>query len=288
MDAPAQLQQLIGGNTELPSLPEVYLKASALLEDEDSSIRDIGDVVELDPAIAARVLKVVNSAYFGLPNQVSSVHQAISLLGRVQLKQIILGAVLVNVMSFDSVGSFTSHSFWEHSVKGAVLSRLLAREAGETDAESLFTAGLLRDMGKPLLYSKVPEVMQGFEPLRERIDIERYECDKLGFSHSEVTEFLLLNWKVPPMISTCVRHHHNSGYQGEYTREVQLVYLANQLSYQAPAMDEDECLEQLDQVPNWDLPGLAVEQIMQVTQIADDMVFTVMDSLGMIAMEIDV
>jgi hypothetical protein len=79
---PVTLEQLIGKGQDLPSLPEIYLRVSEQLEDENSSVQQIGDTVQNDPAISTRVLKMVNSAYYGLPNQVSSIAQAVSLLGR--------------------------------------------------------------------------------------------------------------------------------------------------------------------------------------------------------------
>jgi hypothetical protein len=85
---PVTLEQLIGKGQDLPSLPEIYLRVSEQLEDENSSVQQIGDTVQNDPAISTRVLKMVNSAYYGLPNQVSSIAQAVSLLGRERLKHI--------------------------------------------------------------------------------------------------------------------------------------------------------------------------------------------------------
>ncbi|NCF38120.1 MAG: HDOD domain-containing protein [Gammaproteobacteria bacterium] len=94
---PVTLEQLIGKGQDLPSLPEIYLRVSEQLEDENSSVQQIGDTVQNDPAISTRVLKMVNSAYYGLPNQVSSIAQAVSLLGRERLKHILIGSVLRGV-----------------------------------------------------------------------------------------------------------------------------------------------------------------------------------------------
>ena len=87
---PVTLEQLIGKGQDLPSLPEIYLRVSEQLEDEGSTVQQIGDTVQNDPAITTRVLKMVNSAYYGMPNEVASVSQAVSLLGRERLKHILM------------------------------------------------------------------------------------------------------------------------------------------------------------------------------------------------------
>ena len=124
---PITLESLIGSGQDLPSLPEISLRVSEQLEDGTSSVYQIGDTVQNDPAITTRVLKMVNSAYYGLPNQVSSVAQAVSLLGRERLKHILIGSVLRGVFSAQDNPAFSMQVFWQHSIKTAIIARELAR-----------------------------------------------------------------------------------------------------------------------------------------------------------------
>ena len=108
---PVTLEQLIGKGQDLPSLPEIYLRVSEQLEDEGSTVQQIGDTVQNDPAITTRVLKMVNSAYYGMPNEVASVSQAVSLLGRERLKHILIGSVLRGVFSVQENPAFSMQVF---------------------------------------------------------------------------------------------------------------------------------------------------------------------------------
>jgi HD-like signal output (HDOD) protein len=127
IDPPATLEQLVGKGQELPSLPEIYLRVAEQLEDETVTVQQIGDTVQHDPAITTRVLKMVNSAYYGLPNQVASVAQSVSLLGRERLKHILIGSVLRGVFSSGQDNpAFSMQVFWQHSIKTAIIARELA------------------------------------------------------------------------------------------------------------------------------------------------------------------
>ena len=114
IDPPVTLEQLVGKGQELPSLPEIYLRVSEQLEDEATTVQQIGNTVQHDPAITSRVLKMVNSAYYGLPNQVSSVAQSVSLLGRERLRHILIGSVLRGVFSAQDNPAFSMQEFWQH------------------------------------------------------------------------------------------------------------------------------------------------------------------------------
>jgi HD-like signal output (HDOD) protein len=161
---PVTLEQLIGKGQDLPSLPEIYLRVSEQLEDETSTVQQIGDTVQNDPAITTRVLKMVNSAYYGMPNEVASVSQAVSLLGRERLKHILIGSVLRGVFSELENPAFSMQVFWQHSIKTAIIARQLATQVSAIkEPESMFTAGLLHDIGKLLLFNKVPDRMLAAE-----------------------------------------------------------------------------------------------------------------------------
>ena len=141
---------------EIPSLPEVYLKISQLLEDESVSAEKIGNAVQTDPAIASRLLKMVNSAYYGLPNQVSSIAQSVALLGRLRLKHILIGSVLNGVFRDTGGTDFPLEEFWQHSIRTALIARKLGSDSRVIDEpDTLFTAGLLHDIGRLILSSKV-------------------------------------------------------------------------------------------------------------------------------------
>ena len=292
-EPPLTLDSLIGTGQELPSLPEIYIRVSEQLEDETCSVQQIGATVQNDPAIATRVLKMVNSAYYGLPNQVSSVAQSVSLLGRERLRHILIGSVLRGVFNDNDNGhdnpAFSMQEFWQHSIKTAIIARELSTTVGEIEEpESMFTAGLLHDVGKLLLIRKVPERMLAAEEMmsRKRMDILGAEFNQVGLTHTAVAEALMNHWGLPTLLIDCARNHHEVVHDGPNRNASHLIYLANQLSQYVPPIDDQETRDILDDIENWDMGNASLEQIASACQKADDMVFEVMESLGMISIEI--
>ena len=286
---PVTLEQLIGKGQDLPSLPEIYLRVSEQLEDESSTVQKIGDTVQNDPAITTRVLKMVNSAYYGMPNEVASVSQAVSLLGRERLKHILIGSVLRGVFSEQENPAFSMQVFWQHSIKTAIIARQLATQISTIkEAESMFTAGLLHDIGKLLLFNKLPDRMLAAEEymIQKRVDVLSAELSQVGVTHTAVGEALMDHWGLPQLLIDCTRNHHEVVHDGPNRDATHLIYLANCLSTYVPPLDEQETQNILDDIENWDMGYATLEQIAFACQHADDMVFEVMESLGMVALEI--
>ena len=288
-EPPLTLDSLIGTGQDLPSLPEVYIRVSEQLKDESCSVQQIGDTVQNDPAIATRVLKMVNSAYYGLPNQVSSVAQSVSLLGRERLRHILIGSVLRGVFNGKDNPAFSMQEFWQHSIKTAIIARELSTTVREIEEpESMFTAGLLHDIGKLLLIKKVPERVLRAEDMmfRKRMDILSAELNQIGLTHTAVGETLMNHWGLPALLIDCARNHHEAVHDGPNRNASHLIYLANQLSQYVAPIDDQETRDILDYIDNWDMGNASLEQIASACQKADDMVFEVMESLGMISIEI--
>lgn len=286
---PVTLEQLIGKGQDLPSLPEIYLRVSEQLEDESTTVQQIGDTVQNDPAITTRILKMVNSAYYGMPNEVASVSQAVSLLGRERLKHILIGSVLRGVFSEQDNPAFSMQVFWQHSIKTAIIARQLATQISSIqEPESMFTAGLLHDIGKLLLINKIPDRMLVAEEymIQKRVDVLSAELSQVGVTHTAVGEALMDHWGLPQMLIECARNHHEVVHDGPNREATHLIYLANCLSTYVPPLDEEETQNILDDIENWDLGYATLEQVAFACQHADDMVFEVMESLGMIALEI--
>ncbi len=286
---PVTLKELIGKDQDLPSLPEIYLRVSEQLEDEASSVQQIGGTVQNDPAIATRVLKMVNSAYYGMPNEVSSVAQAVSLLGRERLKHILIGSVLRGVFSVPDNPAFSMQVFWQHSIKTAIIARQLATHVSAIqEPDSMFTAGLLHDIGKLLLINKFPERMLAAEEyaIQKRVDVLSAELSQVGVTHTAVGEALMQHWGLPQLLIDCARNHHEVVHDGPNRDATHLIYLANSLGTYVPPLDDQETQNILDDIENWDMGYATFDQVAFACQHADDMVFEVMESLGMVTLEI--
>lgn len=288
------LEPLLKQAGELPSLPEVYIRVTELLETETSTANKIGGAVQTDPTLTARILKLINSAYFGLRNPVTSIPQAVSLLGRKQLRQVLVGSVLSGVFKDFDLSGFPLRDFWQHSVKTAIIARQLAMQnALIIDHEAFFTAGLLHDIGwlviakvNPGSYLQVTEMARAQN--RDIIDVE---TEKFGVSHIEVGVALLEKWGIPGLITECVKKHHDSDHVEPYVIETSIVYMANKLSridMASEDFDEEEAIpEFLASLSNWEQSKCTLEQITIACRLADEQWLDVMESLGMVDLDID-
>jgi putative nucleotidyltransferase with HDIG domain len=287
---PVTLDQLVGEGQELPSLPAVFRLVSEQLDDHSYSLEQIGNTLQNDPAITTRILKLVNSSYYGLPGQVTSVTLAVNLLGRERCKHALIGSVLDGVFEDGENPAFSIQAFWQHSIKTALIARQLADYTdGIEEPEAMFTAGLLHDIGKLLLIERFPEEMLAAEEtmIRRRIDELSAELSQVGLTHTAVGEALMKHWGLPDILIECARYHHETVHDGLNRRATHLVYLANRLSAYVPPLDDSETLAILDDIENWNMGQVSIDQIASACQVADDLVFEVMESLGMVPADID-
>ncbi|MBT8437371.1 MAG: HDOD domain-containing protein [Gammaproteobacteria bacterium] len=290
------LEPLLKQAGELPSLPDVYIRVTELLETESSTGLKIGEAVQSDPALTARILKLINSAYYGLQNPVTSIPQAVTLLGRQQLRQVLVGSVLAGVFKDFDITEFPLRDFWQHSIKTAIIGRQLAMQnARVIDHEAFFTAGLLHDIGwlviakvNPGSYIQITELARS-----QKKDVIQVEFEKLGVSHIDVGVALLDKWGIPGLITQCVKRHHDTDHNGQIAVETSIVYLANKLSrLDLGDIDEQEEEENaiadiLSTIPNWEKTKCTAEQIAIACGLADEQWFEVMESLGMVDLDID-
>jgi putative nucleotidyltransferase with HDIG domain len=288
------LEPLLKQAGQLPSLPEVYIRVTELLENESSTGMKIGEAVQSDPALTARILKLINSAYYGLQNPVTSIPQAVTLLGRQQLKQVLLGSVLAGVFKDFDITAFPLRDFWQHCIKTAIIGRQLGMQnARVLDHEVFFTAGLLHDIGwlviakvNPGSYGQIIELAKA-----ENKDVIEVETEKLGVTHIDVGVALLEKWGIPGLITQCVRRHHDTDHIGSFEIETCIVYLANKLSRLdlGGEQEEEEKLiaDTLSTIPNWEKSKCTAEQITIACRLAEEQWLEVMESLGMVDLDID-
>lgn len=284
------IEKLLEKGDSLPTLPEIFTRVSELLEDEQASVDEIGAVIATDPAISYKILTMVNSAYFGLPNEISSITRAISLLGRFRLKQILIGALMSEVFKGLNSEYFSLYDFWKHSIRTAIIGKQLALDSDyRSEPETIFTAGLLHDVGRLILAAQMPEVFPKIDQRAEemRWSIVDAEVDIVGMPHTEIGAELMLRWGFPDLIWVSVKNHHRWDYSGPFFQAARVVYLANQLAHYEPPEGEDETQSVLDRIPHWEDSGASVESVEVACGIAEMMVFEVMASLGMHDLKID-
>jgi HD-like signal output (HDOD) protein len=209
-----RLMALVSGVSSLPSLPEVYLEILDVLRSEDASIREVGGIIGKDPAITAKVLQLVNSAFFGLGRKISNPADAASLLGLDVLKTLALSAGIFSQFDQNKIAvcDFSIEKVFDHCIAvGTFGKRIAGHEGADQNLESeCLLAGTLHDLGKLLLANEYPEEYVKTRLLAEREGIDEYMAEKevLGATHADMAAYLLGLWGFSDSVVEAVAFHH--------------------------------------------------------------------------------
>lgn len=222
---------------EIGTLPEVTVKIIQIVENPKSTARDLHDVIKNDPALAARILKVVNSAFYGLPGQVSSMDRAIVLLGLSAVKNISIAASMTHLFnSGNQIDGFSGSEVWRHSIAVAVASRMLTAAQGRPAVEESFLSGLVHDLGLLVerqmfakqLVALMAQVKTGPANWCE------LENELIGADHQAFGMALATKWRFPAHLCTAIGYHHKPMSVGQVNRELPvLVHVADVLAARA-------------------------------------------------------
>ncbi|MFQ5491673.1 MAG: HDOD domain-containing protein [Phycisphaerae bacterium] len=197
----------------LPSIPMVALKVLELTQNPETSANEIAEVVQKDPALAAKLLKMANSSVFGMTKKVGSVQQAMVVLGMRTVKVLVLSFSLVDSFSDRQTGEFGFQKFWRRSLSSAVGAKLLADAGKSLCRDELFVAGMICDLGQLAAYLCASELYLPVihEHGRRGGTIQSVETDLLGTNHAQLTSRLLVGWGLPDLICDAVKCHHGDG-----------------------------------------------------------------------------
>jgi len=212
----------------LPALPETVRRVQEATLDPLSSVRDVADIIVLDPPIAAKVLSVANSAAYGFPQRVDDVGLAVSLLGLRETYAIVLSAAVVNV--FDKSKAFDYRAFWVESMCCAAATRLIAKASGRKRQIGVFSGGLLHDIGRLALSEVAPDLYSKIDHSLDGEDLIAAEEDVLGISHTEAGHLLAAHWGLPIEIAEPIRFHHRPELAVDAKENVAIVAIANQMA----------------------------------------------------------
>jgi len=194
-----------------PGMPTTAAKLMPLLRDPDSSLARIEDLIKYDPGLTANLLKLTNSAYFGLPSRISSVRQAILVLGRRRLLQLATTICLSGLMTKSVPGyDLPQGGLWRHSVAVSVAADLLIASLSIDDVDEVFTAALLHDIGKMVLGKYVLKDLEKIKDMVAKgISFEVAEYVVLGTNHAAIGARILQGWSLPQELVNAVKWHHD-------------------------------------------------------------------------------
>ncbi len=232
-DTPEKLQQLVQAVRDLPALPEVVVRVMRLAEDPRTDAQSIARVIATDQAMAARVLKLANSAFYGLPRRVSTLSEAVVILGFRTIKNLAIAASTFELLNREVAGYWLQRGeLWRHSLACAIGAQLIARRVRLPVSEEAFVAGLLHDIGKVAINLFVREQFDQImeRALQDRIPFVEAEQAVLGFNHAMAGGLIAEKWNLPPLLVSVIKYHHQPSSAPEKEPIISVVHLADLLS----------------------------------------------------------
>ena len=214
----------------LPTLPQVVESVMSMVEDPNASAVQLAEVISKDQALMAKVLRVVNSAYTGMPKEITTLKQATVILGFNTIKNLVLSASIFDTFGKGDVNNrFDRVKFWEHSIGTAVGAKVLAKRIGSENPEEMFIAGLVHDIGKIIideyLHNEFLKILDLVDA--RQIRILEAENEILGVGHPQLGEWVARKWNLPLNLVECIAFHHSPQLAVNSKERVAIVHIAN-------------------------------------------------------------
>lgn len=241
--------------TELPTLPVILSRLNAMLSDQNTSISKLKKVIETDQAITSKLLKLVNSAFYGFRSRISNIPHALALLGFNSIRNAIISITVFDAFSKRTrAGGWNPQEFWKHAMSVAVISRHLAGKSRLAIPDDSFVAGLLHDIGKLIMaqyflekFNRILAVMK--EDGKSFAQAEK--TDYPPFDHARIGGYIAEKWQFPRSLVEAIQYHHTLTKEVADIGLVLCVYLANRIANEGPDLDIDDGKMQAVSPESW-------------------------------------
>lgn len=227
---PDEILKKLDSIKDIPTLPTIVFELNELLQDPNTPITDISDIIEKDQAMSLRVLKLVNSAFYGIHKEVNDIGNAIVLLGFNTVRNAIVSLGVINSFSgIKSLEGFDISDFWKHSLAVAVVSKSLSEKTKIASPDSCFVGGLLHDIGKVILAQYFQDLFEKVWNAAKRENISFYEAEKkeISIDHGRIGAYLATKWELPESFIDVIRWHHDVRNDSESKKMILIIYLSD-------------------------------------------------------------
>ena len=224
---------LLKGYTQISSLPTIYTRLNEAISNPRTSMSDIGEIVRDDPGLTTRLLRLVNSAFYGFPSKIETISRALVIVGVRQLRDLALATSIMSLFKGIPEQLVSMESFWRHSIACGVAAKILATYRRDTNVERFFVAGMVHDIGRLIINTKVPD--QARQALLrckfKRELLYMAEREVIGFDHAAVGGALLKAWNLPASLEEVVVYHHNPSEARRFPLETAVIHVANIIAH---------------------------------------------------------
>lgn len=244
-------RSVIEDMSALVSPPDVYLKISDMISDNTASAGQLSEVIMRDPSLAARILKLVNSSYYGLRTKVDTVSRAVAVIGMHELSSLVYSMCAVQSFSRISSSVTNMNTFWRHGVYCGLAAKAIATKVNCLNTERLFVAGLLHDIGTLTINSRFPEIAEEaiFKSQGDEGQLVLAEHEALGFDHAYLGSMMLQNWNMPEATCDAIRYHHQPRAAKVTVLEASILNAADTLANFSGTGSFSEKIAERDDIP---------------------------------------
>lgn len=261
---PLSPEDLLQGDVSLASPPEIYARLRKMVNEPGCTTGMLSHLIEHDPALSARILRVANSAFYALPGEVTNITDAVGYLGIQSVQDLVLATEVIQRFSDIPEDLVNIYSFWRSSLRCAVLARQMATASSvSAQSEQMFIAGLLHRIGHLVMYRYIPELARKtmLEHRHRQQALHLAERDLMGFDYADLGAALVRLWKLPPLLDVVIAHQWQPGVETHFPGEAALMHLALSAN-QAASLDESSVKTQLPQNPEiWERAGLSPQMM---------------------------
>jgi putative nucleotidyltransferase with HDIG domain len=229
-----EVENKVKNLAKISTLPNIAFKVMDLVENPRTSVSVLANIISADHILTARVLKLANSAYYGFPKQISTINLAVVVLGFNALRDLVFGISVIDQFSASQFeDDLDVTQFWRHALFVGSGAKFLSKFLDYPVCGEVFVAGLLHDIGYPVLLQYFPDYFESARKysLKKNLSFHEAEQKVLGFDHAEVGAWLAKGWNLPDKIVQAIRFHHSPEKNNDYPDLIRIIHIADHLSY---------------------------------------------------------
>jgi HD-like signal output (HDOD) protein len=269
---------LVSGIDRLVTLPEVSIKINHMISQGDYNSSSLAEVISHDADIAARLLRLVNSSFYGMPSKIDTIQRAVTVAGANEVRNLVMASTAIRAFTGIPSELVDMAQFWRHAVTTGVLAQSISAHCDTLHTERLFVAGMLHDLGRLVLYLTLPDQCRDvlYVTGGDEWILAETENELIGFNHTDVGAELFKSWKLPEGLQTVAAFHHHPGKAPDHEHDVAIVHIALAIARgHLTGFDLHEMLWAIDRAA-WTSTGLNPDDLTsllpEMLQKADDAV----------------